>query len=248
VLGIPEADLPTLEETVAIFKALNRVVSLGEYKRLERAATSGLEYFSTLALQRRAKPGNDGISRMIAAENHGERLADEEIAPLCLALYLAGVETTSTLIGSAIRTLTDFPATAEALRAEPALMKPAMDEFLRYESPVQNVSRLAGTPRELAGQSIASGERVVVLLAAANRDGRMWHNPERFDFRRNGLPHVAFGDGSHACVGGALARMESQAALAAWMRMPSCRRVTQQDRWWDLDWLRRLREFPVEFC
>jgi cytochrome P450 len=192
-------------------------------------------------------PGEDGISRMLAAEHLGMRLTDEEAASLCVAFYLVGVETTCSFIGSAIRTLTDARAQQDELRAQPAMLKTAIEELLRFESPVQNVVRIAGAARALGGQAIEAGSRVMVLLAAANRDARVWPAPERLDFRRAGSAHLAFADGPHHCVGAALARVEAQVALEAWLELPACRRLPAKDLWWDLDWLRRLQHFPVQF-
>jgi cytochrome P450 len=246
LLGIPEADLPALRSSNQVLRALNRVIRLAEYESVERTARAHTDYFLAFVKERRRAPGNDGISRMIAAEHQGRRLADDELASLCVALYLVSVETTSTLIGSAIRTLTDLPALQSELRADPALLKPAVDELLRYESPVQSAFRSASVPRRFGGQDIAPGETIVVLLGAANRDGSAWSAPAEIDFRRRGPAHLAFGEGAHQCVGAALARLEAQSALGAWLELPACRRAAEQDAWWDNDWLRRLRKFPVE--
>jgi cytochrome P450 len=247
LLGLPEADLPELRRCGVVLKGLNRLLSLREYDALEQAAQAGRNYFAELIRMRRRAPGEDGISRMLAAEHQGTRLTDEEAASLCIGFYLVGVETTCTFIGSAIRTLADFPAQQNELRAQPGLLKAGIEELLRYETPVQNVVRVAGAARAVGGQAIEAGSRVVVLLAAANRDARVWTAPESLDFRRNGEAHLTFADGPHHCVGAALARVESQVALEAWLELPACRRLSAQDSWWELDWLRRLRHFPVQF-
>ena len=247
LLGVPEADLPELRGCTAILKGLNRLLSLREYEELERSAQTGRRYFAALVAARRRAPAEDGISRMLAAEHLGARLTDDEAASLCVAFYLVGVETTCSFIGSAIRTLTDAPARLDELRAQPGLLKAAIEELLRFESPVQNVVRVAGAARELGGQAIDEGSRVVLLLAAANRDARVWPSPGQLDFRRGASTHLAFADGPHHCVGAALARVEAQVALEAWLGLPACRRAPSEDRWWDLDWLRRLQSFPVHF-
>jgi hypothetical protein len=246
LLGIPEAELAGVQRCDVVLRGMNRLLRFDEYESIDEAARAGIAYFSATVAARRRSPGDDGISRMMAAEHQGRRLSDEEIAHLCIALYLVSVETTSTLIGSAIRTLADLPEQQSALRAQPALLKPAVEELLRYETPVQNVHRVAAAARQLGGQQIRAGDKVVVVLAAANRDADAWPAPERLDFSRSGPPHLAFADGPHQCVGAALARLEAQVALGAWLELPASRRASPRDLWWDLDWLRRLREFPVE--
>lgn len=246
LLGVPEADLPALRGCNRVLRALNRVLRIAEYESIEATARSILDYFAPLVTERRRAPGDDGISRMIAAEHQGQRLSDEEVASVCVALYLVSVETTSTFIGCSIRTLTDLPGLQSELRAQPALLKPAVEELLRLETPVQSAYRTASAARRIGGADIEPGDKVVVLLGAANRDAQAWSAPEQIDLRRGGPAHLAFADGAHVCVGAALARLEAQVALGAWLELPVARRLADQDQWWNLDWLRRLREFRVE--
>jgi cytochrome P450 len=123
-----------------------------------------------------------------------------------------------------------------------------VEEFLRCETPVQTATRVATQAGEFGGARMESGDRVLVMLAAANRDPAVYADADRFDARRQGPAHLAFSDGAHLCVGATLARTEARVALEAFLELPRCRRARHSDRWWPYDWLRRLRELPVEFA
>jgi cytochrome P450 len=250
LLGIPQAELPALRTlTDGVIQIFNRVLHLREYAELDRRIAEALALLRRIAAERRRAPQDDGISRLIAGGQDDRPLDDEQIARYCYVLFAVGVETTSTLIGSALRLLLEHPGSCEALRADRALLPSAVEEFLRCEAPVQSAARIAMQEVELDGTRIAPGERVVVMLGAANRDPAVYAEPDLFDVRRKGPAHLSFGDGSHICVGATLARAEARIALEAFLDLPRpCRRVRDTDRWWSYDWMRRLRELPVEFA
>jgi cytochrome P450 len=249
LLGIPKADVPALLSlTAGMARMFNRLLHLREYGEIERRVAEGAELLRRIAAQRRRSPEDDGISRLTALRQDGRTLDDMQIARYCYVMFLVGSETTITLIGSALRFLVDHPGKCEELRAQRDLMPGAVEEFLRCESPVQMSTRVAAEPRSLAGMDIKAGDSVLVLLGAANRDPRRYTQPDDFDARRAGPPHLAFGDGMHTCVGATLARIEARVALESFLDLPYCRRSRSGDEWGPYDWLRRLRELPVEFA
>jgi cytochrome P450 len=224
----------------------NRTCTLPQYDLLSRKAKDGVAILSTIVRARRAAPQDDGISRMLDGEPAGRPLGDDEVACLCFVLFLLGVETTTSLLGSAIRTLLERPQAYQELRREPALVKPAVEELLRFESPVQVSVRQATAARSLGGHAVRPGERVLLLLGAANRDPAVFPDPDRLDFRRSGPPHLAFGEGRHHCVGATLTRLEAQIGLAAFLAKPPCRRSDGDVSFWPYQIVRRLRSLPLE--
>ena len=249
LLGLPESGVPELlEHTTGVIAVFNRALRMSEYGALEPKAAAALAVLRGVVAERRAAPRDDAISRMLAARYDGEPLDDARVARFALMIFLVGVETTSTLIGSAIRALLGHPAHYAALRRERARLKGAIEEVLRCESPVQTVTRVAARPVEIDGQRIAPGVRALLMLGAANRDPRAYPDPDRFDPRRSGPPHLAFADGPHACLGATLSRTETQIALDAFLDLPPLARSAGEERWWRYDWLRRARGLPVEFA
>jgi cytochrome P450 len=165
----------------------------------------------------RADPGDDLLSRLVTvADDDGSRLTEHELVSTALLVLAAGFETTVNLIGNGSRLLFDHPDQRERLAAEPSLWPTAVDEVLRVESPVSRTARRAHRDTVVAGQAIPAGALVVTVLAAANRDPRVFEDPAAFDVGRpNAREHVAFSSGIHYCLGAALARMEGEVALRA---------------------------------
>lgn len=164
---------------------------------------------------RRRAPGNDLISDMVGAELQGDQLTDTEIVSQCNLLLLAGNITTTDLIGNAIKALLDHPDQLARLRAEPDRLPNAIEEVLRFESPVTQSGRIANRDLEIGGVEIRKGENVSVILAAANRDPAVYPDPDRFDVARDDTHHHSFGGGRHFCLGAHLARLEGQEAIRA---------------------------------
>lgn len=171
-------------------------------------------YVAALLDDRRRVPKEDLLTRLLQAEVDGERLTEAEILGFFELLLLAGHETTTNLIDNAVLAFVEHPAALASVRAEPALLPAAIEEVLRYRSPVQAVFRLTRKPVELAGKTIPPGALVLAMIGAANRDPTVFADPDRFDVRRHPNPHVGFGHGIHFCVGAPLARLESRVALA----------------------------------
>ena len=176
--------------------------------------TAMLGYFRDLLAARRAEPADDLLSALISARDEGDGLSENELLSMAWLLLVAGHETTVNLIGGGVLALLLHPGELARLRAEPALLAGAVEELLRYVSPVNDATfRFAGEPLELGGVSIGPGEVVLVSLSGANRDPARYAEPERLDVGRDGAGHLAFGHGIHYCLGAPLARLEAQIAF-----------------------------------
>lgn len=218
MLGIPPADRRQFKQwSDVIVASSNNIV--GDDLALAEASGKAMhamyEYFAPIMQQRRANPREDLISRLTSVEVDGERLSDSDIFSFCWLLLVAGNETTTNLISNAILTLLEEPAALARLRTEPALLPNAIEEVLRYRSPVQAMFRFAARDVELHGQTIEQGRVVLAWIGSANRDERRFPEPDRFDIERTPNPHIAFGNGIHFCLGAPLARLEARVALAA---------------------------------
>jgi cytochrome P450 len=166
----------------------------------------------------------------------------------CALLLIAGHETTINLIGNGMLALLRHPDQLRRLRQDPDLIRPAVEELLRYDSPVQMTSRIALEDMELRGQMIQAGQQVAFLLGAANHDPERFVEPHRLDISRDPNPHLAFGSGIHYCLGAPLARLEGQIALSILLRrMPNLALVTEEPEYRDNYVLRGLRSLPVTF-
>lgn len=186
-------------------------------------------YYREVLTLRRREPRDDLISALLAAQVDGEHLSEEELLGFCILLLLAGNETTTTLLGNALLTLDEHPAVMDELRADPSLIPGAIEEILRYRSPVRLLMRETTREVELSGQRIPAGERVMVWLASADRDEEQFPDPDTFDIRRTPNRHLAFGYGIHFCLGAPLARLEARIALERMLaRWTNIRRANQE--------------------
>jgi cytochrome P450 len=155
----------------------------------------------------------------VAVEEQGDRLSPDELVAICQVLLIAGHETTTCLIGNIVQLLLTHPEALAAVRQSPQQLAGAIEEALRYESPVQVRTRVAVQDQELGGQHITKGQALLVLPGAANRDPRTFGDPDRFDIRRRPNHHLAFGEGPHYCLGAALARLEARIAVETLLGM-----------------------------
>lgn len=186
-----------------------------KYERARRGANAMGEYFLALIERRRAEPGDDALSMLIRSEVDGQRLGDDELVGSMMMVLNGGHETTANLLNNAMLALAAHPDAFGELRRNPARMPQAVEEFLRYDSPVLSIGRLVTQDTELGAKKIAAGDRVFVMLVGANRDPDVFREPDRLDIGRSPNPHMAFGKGPHFCLGTPLARIEGQIALAA---------------------------------
>ena len=203
-------------------------------------------YFAELVAERRARPQDDLLSQLVHAEEEGERLTDDELLANMTFLFGAGHETTQNLIGNARNLLARRPEQYRRLRAEPELITNAVEEFLRYEPPVQVTGRTAVDGIELDGLTVEQGERWILLLAAANRDPARFEDPDRLDVGRPDVRPLSFGGGIHHCLGAALARVEGQEAIGGFARTFASVEAERDDVEWRENFtLRGPRTLPL---
>lgn len=185
-----------------------------------------VQYFLRMIELRRHEPRDDLISGLIAAQVEGESLTTQELLGFCILLLIAGNETTTNLIGNAVLCFEDFPEAVDRLRAAPDLLPSAIEEVLRYRSPVQSMFRVSTQAVALDGTTIPADTWVTAWIGSANRDPAQFPDPDRFDITRSPNRHLAFGYGIHFCLGAPLARLEARVALGALLsRFDHIRRV-----------------------
>ena len=218
---------------------------------LEKAMyTAGLfvMYFVQLLEERRKDPRDDLLSALLAAEEHEQKLSQEEVIALCVLIFIAGHETTQNLIGNGLLALLRNPEQLGLLRDDPSLTRDANEELLRYDSPVQLTGRSALTDIEIGGRTIRKGQEVVVLLGAGNHDPVMFSDPDRLDITRERSSVLSFGGGVHFCLGAPLARLEGQIAFNSLIkRFPNIELATDTPEFRPTLTLRGLRSLPVRF-
>lgn len=250
LLGVPREDVPFLMDccervVVALFR---RHCSRTEYIQLNAQIALALDHLETLFRERRARPRQDGLTRMIELGGDEPGLPDRDLAARCYFIFMVGVETTVTFLGGAFLALLQNPAQTARWRAGELNPDHAQDELLRFVSPVQATLRTAREDRVIRDVVVPAGRRVCALIASANRDESVFAAPDQLDLSRPPGPHLAFGDGAHSCLGAALARVEGRAAFASVFALPEMRLVNPATlEWWPYETIRKLRRLPVEF-
>ena len=247
LLGVPAEDHPKFH------RWSNRLVSVSSGRDMLRAlpaALSFVRYLRKLVEWRRADPQDDLLTALIRAEEAGDKLSEDELLAMTFLLLVAGHETTVNLISGGTLALLEHPEQAEALRCDPSLVKPAVEELLRYTSPVEMATeRYTREDVEIAGATIPRGELVLAVLGSANRDERHFDGPDVLDLARDPNRHLAFGRGGvHHCLGAPLARMEGQVAISAFpRRFPKARLAVTPEtlRWRRGLFLRGLQRLPL---
>ncbi len=215
MLGVPAQDRVRFKQwSNAVARQLEPTTQPHERVAATRANSELTEYFDDIIEQRRAEPRDDLISALIAAEEEGDKLTREQMVGTLVLLLVAGNETTTNLIGNGLLALLRHPDQLERLRDDPDLMKNAVEEMLRYDSPVQMDVRRAVENTVIGGREIEAGQQVTMLLGAANRDPEVFAEPDRLDLGRDVRDHVAFARGNHYCLGAPLARAEGQIAFS----------------------------------
>jgi cytochrome P450 len=220
MLGIPH------EDSHMFLAAVQNVAKLMDPVTLSRAEIdeandhfNGMaEYFGRLFKLRRADPGDDLTSELIDAEERGSKLTTEELTANIIQLFSAGHETSVNLIGNGLLALHRHPDQLRLLRNDPSLIENAVEELLRYDSPVQAAGRDANEDVEIAGFPVRKGEAIVCLLGAGNRDPAAHVDPDRLDIMRQNTRHLSFGGGARYCIGAQLARIEGQVAIGTLLR------------------------------
>ena len=218
MLGLPAGDGPQFWRWNEVILNMSYTIpggaNAGGATDAFHAATAEMNhYLGALLAKRRAEPKSDLLTRLLQAELDGERLSQEDILGFFQLLLLAATETTTNLINNAMLCFLDNPGQLEKLRALPGLLPGAIEEVLRYRSPLQWMIRLTRQDVSLHGCTIPAGKVVLAVIGAANRDPKQFPEPDRFDITRDPNPHMAFGHGMHFCLGAALARLEARVAL-----------------------------------
>ncbi|WP_250285244.1 MULTISPECIES: cytochrome P450 [unclassified Frankia] len=198
--------------------------------------------------ERRSWPGDDLISQLLAARTAGgDRLSDEELVFVCIMCFVAGNETTKSLIGNGLLALLQHPAQDALLRRRPELAPAAVEEALRYDSPLQMTKRLATREVDIDGKRVREGDQVLLCLGAANRDPAVFAQPDEFDITRDAKGHLAFGHGMHGCLGGLLARLQAEVTFEhLYRRAERLELLTEQLQWQEHSFIvRGLTSLPV---
>ena len=249
LLGVPTEDQDRFREWSDA--VITPVISQEELERFFEQMGEFVAYLTDLFAARRAEPRDDLISALLAARDDNDALTENEVFGTVVLLIVAGHETTVGLIGNAVLNLLSHPAELERVRADPSLLPAAIEEALRYEGPVERtLYRWASTNVELGGQTIRKGEGVIAIVNAADRDHHRFPNADLFDVARDDKRHLAFGRGSHFCLGAPLARLEAEIALETlFRRLPGLRLAVLREElaWRPTPGFRRLVALPVRW-
>jgi cytochrome P450 len=219
LLGVPPEDRSVFHDWSSVLAAsLDPLVSADLMARVFPAREALHAYLRGIIAERRREPRSDLISALVRVEERGDVLSEPELVVMCTLLLIAGHETTVNLIGNGLLALLRHRDQLERLQRSPELLGSAVEELLRFDSPVQLTGRLLRQPVEIGGHALQAGDWVLPLLGAANHDPAQFVHPEELDLARNPNPHVAFGRGIHFCLGAPLARVEGQLAIGALLR------------------------------
>jgi cytochrome P450 len=232
----------------AVVKTLDPILSQEDIDNATIGGEQLVAYVTEMIEWKRRSPGDDLLSALVAVEDEGERLTSDELLDQVVLLYIAGHETTVNLIGNGLLALLRNRDQLEVLRADRSLLPNAIDELLRYDSPVQFSRRIALQDLEVGGRSIDKGAMILTGLGSANRDPAHWGDTaDRLDVRRQGAgQHLAFGGGVHHCLGAALARVEGQVAIGSVLgRFPNAELAAEAPAWNGRINLRGLDSLPV---
>ncbi|MEN3539928.1 cytochrome P450 [Microbispora sp. ZYX-F-249] len=246
LLGVPEDDQAWFRRVAKdLTIALEGITNVSRIGVADAAMDELSAYFDELIGRSRREPRDDIVGALVRAHDDGDRLTHDELVGNLMLLLTAGFETTSFLLGHALRLALEQPRHAARLRGEPGFVTGYVEEVLRFESPVQATSRWAETDVDVLGTTVPAGTKLVLVLAAGNRDPRRYTDPGRFDPDRPDVQPLSFGAGAHFCLGAPLSRMEAQIALPTLLRrfprIAAAEPPTRRDRWVG----RGLERFPI---
>jgi cytochrome P450 len=249
MLGVPAADRErfTVWTADATHNLAGEMAPPEVRERAQGAAMSLAGYFNQLIEERRQSLSGDLLSTLIRAEEEGDKLSTVELLVQSIGLLIAGFETTIGLIGNGVRHLIRHPDQLEKLRSNPGLIASAVEECLRYDGPVPATVRILHEDAEFGGKRIPADSQVICMLAAANRDPERFPDPERFDVERRDNEHLAFGGGTHMCLGAHLARMETQEAIGALVQRFAGLELESDTVEWGRSLFRVPGRLPVRF-
>jgi cytochrome P450 len=253
MLGVPGSDHALFTRWSADqVRVYDRIGTAGDRVTVMRQGQASMlemkAYLEAIMAARRADPRDDLITMLITVEEQGDRLTSDEVIAMVIAILVGGNNSTAHLIGNAVYTLLRQPDALARLHAEPDLIRPAIEEVMRYESPVQATSRVAKEPIPIRNWVIEPGQNVAVLFGAANRDDAQFPEPDTFVIDRQPNRHLTLAHGPHFCLGGALARAEAQIAVqTAIQRLPNLTLATDHVEWNPGFAFRSLTSLPVTF-
>ncbi|MGH3319637.1 MAG: cytochrome P450 [Streptosporangiaceae bacterium] len=232
LLGVPESDRDLLRPWS---QSIVKMYELGRSSEVERRAVAAsrefADYMRGLARERRARPREDLVSHLAAIEDGGQRLSEDEVIASAMLLLNAGHEASVNAMGNGMVALFRHPDQLARLRADPSLAATAVEEMIRYDSPLQLFERTATEDVAVGGQRVPAGGKIAALLGAANRDSAAFADADAFDVARDPNPHIGFGAGVHFCLGAPLARMELQVSVPLLLeRMPRLRLAAEPRR------------------
>ncbi|MET8625838.1 cytochrome P450 [Kitasatospora sp. NPDC004669] len=248
LFGIPPGDRPQVETWFRRFGRMSEDID-----KSEAAIEQYEEYLARLVRQRRAHPGDDLISALVATQAQDDRLTDSELLSTCFVLITAGDETTTHLVGNGTLALLRHPDQLARLREDSALIRTAVEELARYDTPTQAIVRVVAEDVAIGGRTLREGDLVYLFLAAANRDPERFEDPDRLDLTRPGNRHLSFGNGPHFCLGGPLAKLQTEVAIGTLVRrLPQLRLADEAAGGAALEWRpnplqRRLCALPLTY-
>ena len=248
MMGLPMGAAEDLKRwSEAILRGYDPDRSRETHRALTEAYVAASALFREAVNARRVRPGADLISAMVRARDEEARLSDLEIISLCTQLLVAGNVTTTDLMGNGLHALMCFPGELAKLRANPDLIRGAVEEMLRYDCPITETARIPFAAQPVRGCPVERGETLTLSLAAANHDPEVFPDPHRFDITREAVPHLGFGSGVHFCLGAPLARLEARLGLGAFLaRYPLVAPGTAAPRRRDLPFFRGFETLPVK--
>ncbi len=250
LLGVPRSDQDQFKKwsgDFVIFLGNSRVAPERIAEAL-RGVAAFIEYFRGLVAEHRAHPQDDLIGALSSAEEQGAMFDEDELFANCMFVLAAGHETTTNLIANGLLLLLQRPDQRAALARDPSLIQGLVEEVLRYESPIRAMGRIVAADMEIGGKQLRQGQALFLMMGAANRDPDRYAAPDVFDLARHEARHIAFGHGSHFCLGAPLARIEGQIAISTVLRRLPALRLADDAPAWDANILfRGLKTLPVLF-
>lgn len=248
LFGVPPDDHDIVSAWCRQLVNQTKAVSTPHFERVEQAADEFEEYLRNLINKRRTEPADDILSALIAAANNGDQLTEHELISTCYLLLIAGHETTVNLIGNGTLALLRHPDQLRWLQQDPTLIHSAIEELLRYDNPVQKVTRIVVGRIMIDSYTIGDGELVSPVLAAANRDPDFFPDPDQLNLGRTKNRHLSFGYGPHFCLGAPLARLEAEIAIGTLIRrLPTLQLATKTITWRPKPAFRGLEALPITY-
>jgi cytochrome P450 len=247
MLGVPLgslAEVKRMSDEIALFIGSSRT-SPEKYDTAQAATREMAAFFLALIEERRRQPREDALSELTHLRDGDDAFSDDELVATCIMMLFAGHETTTNHIANGMLSLMRFPGEMGRLRADPTLAPAAVEELLRYDGPSGAQVRIVTQAQQLHGKTLEPGQRVFMMLNAANRDPLAYHDPDRLDLLRDGVPHLTFGFGLHICIGFPLARTEGAVAIPALLRRYARIEPTEEPRWINSLVFRGMQALPV---